>query len=459
MELARTTAAYPEGARFKWNSEVLWAVETYLKRAAPDKRQAFLAAVKDGSIGLQALLANELTGVCSPEELFELTAYARRLNRDYGLGIDAAMITDIPSYTWSIVPALAQAGIRYFSSGPNYMPNHTDGGDRIGGALRAWGDKPFYWVSPSGKERILFWMAGRGYSWFHGLNMGQLTGEKSQPILDYCRELEAKDYPYELVQVRYTVGGDNGPPDPTLPDVVRRWNESYETPKLAIATAHELFSELEKRYGDKLPTVRGDFTPYWEDGAGSSARETAMNRASVARLTQAATLWAMLDPKGYPEEAFTEAWRQALLWDEHTWGAADSVSDPDGENARSQWAYKQAFALEADKRSRAAAGLGLRPGPGCRRTVPGSQHAVFRPHGRCRGPGRPGCPRRPGDGRARPGRSLAAAQGRPAGHFSRGRARLRRRDIHRRPRSAGASGRHGFRLGQRPRQRLAAGGH
>ena len=77
-----------------------------------------------------------------------------------------------------------------------------------------------------------------------------------------------------------------------------------------------------------------------------------MNRASVARLTQAATLWAMLDPKGYPEEAFREAWRQALLWDEHTWGAADSVSDPDGENARSQWAYKQAFALEADKRSR-----------------------------------------------------------------------------------------------------------
>ena len=88
---------------------------------------------------------------------------------------DSAMITDIPSYTWSVVPALAQSGVRYFSSGPNYMPNLTDGGDRIGGALKAWGDKPFYWISPSGKEKILFWMAGRGYSWFHGLNMGELS--------------------------------------------------------------------------------------------------------------------------------------------------------------------------------------------------------------------------------------------------------------------------------------------
>lgn len=352
VELARKTESYPEGARFKWNSEVLWAVETYLKRTTPDKRQAFITAVKDGSVGLQALLANELTGVCHPEELFELTAYARRLNRDYGLGIDTAMITDIPSYTWSIIPALAQAGIRYFSSGPNYMPNNPDGGDRIGGALRAWGDKPFYWVSPSGREKILFWMAGRGYSWFHGLNMGQLTSGKSQPILDYCRELEDKRYPYEMVQVRYTVGGDNGPPDATLPEVVRRWNETYASPRMVIATAHEMFEAFEKRYGDKLPSVSGDFTPYWEDGAGSTARETAMNRASVVRLVQASTAWSLLDPKGYPDADFREAWRQALLWDEHTWGAADSVSDPDGENARAQWAYKQAFALEADKLSR-----------------------------------------------------------------------------------------------------------
>ena len=352
IELARRTESYSPGARFKWNVEVLWAVETYLRQATPEKRDAFIGAVKKGWIGLQALLANELTGLCHPEELFHLTEFARRLTRQYGVTFNSAMITDIPSYTWSIVPALAQTGVKYFSSGPNYVPNLPDGGDRIGGALKNWGDRPFYWISPSGREKILFWMAGRGYSWFHGLNMGNLSFEKRQPVFDYLRELADSGYPYEMVQVRYTTGGDNGPPDPSLSDVVKKWNEEYESPKVVIATTQEMFDEFERRYADRIPAVRGDFTPYWEDGAASTARETALNRASANRLLQAETLWAMLGPINYPADEFYEAWRHVVLYDEHTWGAADSVSNPDGENAKTQWAYKQAFALEADKRSR-----------------------------------------------------------------------------------------------------------
>jgi len=352
IELARRTADYPAGARFKWNVEVLWPVESYLRHASAEKRKVFIDAVTKGWIGLQALPANMLTGICLPEELFRMTDYARSLSRQYGLTINSAMITDIPSYSWSVVPALVQSGVKYFSSGPNYMPNLPDGGDRIGNAMKAWADKPFYWVSPSGKEKLLFWMAGRGYSWFHGLNMGNLGLDKREPIFDYLRELERSAYPYEMVQVRYTTGGDNGPPDPKLSDTVKMWNEQFESPRIVIATSQEMFEEFERRYGEKLPSIRGDFTPYWEDGAASTAREAALNRAAANRLLQAETLWSLWQSPGrFPAEEFAEAWRQVLLWDEHTWGAADSVSNPDGENARSQWAYKQAFALEADKRS------------------------------------------------------------------------------------------------------------
>ena len=38
MDLARKSAANPAGARFKWNVEVLWAVDSYLKQASPEKR-------------------------------------------------------------------------------------------------------------------------------------------------------------------------------------------------------------------------------------------------------------------------------------------------------------------------------------------------------------------------------------------------------------------------------------
>jgi alpha-mannosidase len=365
IELAKASAGNPPGARFKWNTEQAWAVETWFRQAGEAEKPAFLAAMRDGSIELQATLAGVLTGLCHPEELVRLTAFARGLGRTAGVPVGSVMVTDIPGQSWSFMQALALAGIKYVSSGPNYMPSLFDGGDRVGWALKAWGDKPFYWLSPSGKERILFWMAGRGYSWFHGLNMGSLAKAPSYRIFEYMDELEEKGYPYSMVQVRYTVGGDNGPPDPGLADTVKRWNETYASPKIVIATASEMFAELEKRHGKSLPEVRGDFTGYWEDGAASTAKETAMSRTSANRLVQAEALWAILGRPGFPTEKDEEAWRQVVLFSEHTWGASDSVSNPDGEGPRTQWEYKKAFAGRAERMSNEllAAAAGSPAGP------------------------------------------------------------------------------------------------
>jgi alpha-mannosidase len=362
ITLAAKTAAYPEEARFKWNTEQAWAVETYFRQAGQAERDAFIGAMRRGEIGLQATLAGVLTGLCHPEELFHLTAFARELGRRAGTPVDSVMVTDIPGQSWSFVPALALAGIKYVSSGPNYMPSLFDGGDRIGWSLKAWGDKPFYWLSPSGRERVLFWMAGRGYSWFHGLNMGSLAKAPAYRIFEYMDELAEKGYPYSMVQVRYTVGGDNGPPDPELADTVRAWNEKYASPRIVIATTSEMFAEFERRHGASVPEVRGDFTGYWEDGAASTARETAMARAAAGRLVRAEALWAILGRGGFPAEKADQAWREVVLFSEHTWGASDSVSDPDGEGPRAQWEYKKAFAERAERLSKdlleAAGGMG-----------------------------------------------------------------------------------------------------
>jgi len=354
MALAKKTANYPPEARFKWNVEMLWPVESYLAQASESQRRDFVDAVKNGWVGLEGFLCGELTGLCPPEELVQLTEYGRRLVRQCGLPpITTAMISDIPGSSWSTVQALALAGVKYFSSGPNYVPFLPDRGDRIGFTLKSWGDRPFYWVSPSGGQKVLFWMAGRGYSWFHGLNQGNLGKSGEKPILDYARELADQGYPYDMVQVRYTVGGDNGPPDPALPDMVKAWNEKYESPRLVIATSRQMFEEFERRYGSSLPAFAGDMTPYWEDGAMSSAAETVATQNAVHRLLQAETLWAMLDPINFPPEDFSAAWRQALLYDEHTWGASNSISEPDSAEVKTQWDYKKAFAVDADKASRA----------------------------------------------------------------------------------------------------------
>jgi alpha-mannosidase len=234
------------------------------------------------------------------------------------------------------------------------MPNlKPDGGDRIGSTLVEHGDRPFWWVSPSGRERLLMWVAGRGYSWFHGGSLGRVGDAATRGILDYAHDLSERGYPNEMVQVRYTIGGDNGPVDPDLPGFVASWNERYETPRLVLDSVQGLFQAFERRYGVSLPERKGDLTPYWEDGAISSAGEEILARAAARRLVQAEALWAMTDPAAFPRDRAEEAWRQLLLWHEHTWGAAASISDPDRADVVAQWEYKRSFAVEADRRSRA----------------------------------------------------------------------------------------------------------
>jgi len=340
IELSRNTAGYPSGSQFKWNTEVLWPVESYLKQASEDKQLRFIEAVKKGWIGLNALYGNELTGLCRQEELVRLLDFARQIRRRCNVAIDSAMISDVPGYTWGIVPVLAHSGVEYFSIGPNRDA-------RIGYTLSVWADKPFYWMSPCGRYRVLCWVAGQGYSWFL-----EQPGLDERKFFDYLKNLETSDYPYDMVQARYTIGSDNGPPDPCLPGFVKQCNSKYAWPKLFIATTTEAFHEFEQRYASVLPTFTGDFTPYWEDGAASSALETALNRTSAERLVQAEALWAMLNPKHYPAKDFYAAWRNVVLYDEHTWGAHCSVSEPDSEFTNAQWKIKRNFALDADVQSR-----------------------------------------------------------------------------------------------------------
>jgi hypothetical protein len=351
IQLFRKTAGYPKEARFKWNTEILWAVERFLSTCTETERKEFIETVRQGGIGLNALYANQLTGICRPEELFRLTDFARHLVKTYGVKISDAMVTDIPGFTWAMVPALAKGGIKYFSSGPNYIPSLNDGGDRVGYYNRAWGDRPFYWVSPSGQEKILFWVAGKGYSWFHGWIAGKAGSSTATNLFDYLRELDEKQYPYDMVQLRYTIVADNGPTDPDLPDFVKSWNEKYVSPKLVIATASSMFEEFERRWGTSLPSFAGDITPYWEDGALSTLRELGLTRRASERLIQAEYLSCLTTANPPDRAKFAEAWRNVNLFDEHTWGAYNSVSDPDNPFAVSQWLVKQRYALDLDKQS------------------------------------------------------------------------------------------------------------
>ncbi len=363
LELIRKTASFPSEARFKWNVEVLWGLEIFMKEATKAQRKAFVEAVQNGSINVEGLYFNMLTGLMRPEEFYRLTGFARSLKEHYGINVTSAMLSDVPGMTWNMVPALADAGIRYFSSGPNGM---YTGGDRTGYTNSAWADRPFYWVSPSGQARILYWMTGFGYgSFFANLsaqNANRLGFMRS--VSRYFDWLEEISYPYDMIHMRHTVGGDNGTVDPDLPQFVRNWNEKYVSPKVVISTTEKVFSEFEKKYGDVLPSFSGDFTPYWEDGAASSAYELGLNRTASEDLLQTEALYAMLAPARYDEKKLYEAWKSVLFFNEHTWGAYNSTTDPDNPFVTNQWGIKRSFALDAAKTSAELRNAVLASGPG-----------------------------------------------------------------------------------------------
>jgi len=339
LKYINDTKDYPEEAKFKWHPEGMWAVEEFLRTATEQEKNDFIEASKKGYIHNDVLYAQAMTGIYSEEELMELMGCAKRFEKQYGIKIDSAMQTDVPGYTWGFVTALAQNGVKYMSVGPN-------GGWRVGHVFE-WGDKPFYWVSPSGKEKILFWMAGKGYAQFHGCPIGHRI-ERGR-IFRYLNELAEKQYPYDMVQLRYNIGADNGPPNPALPDFVKEWNEKYVYPKLIIAKNSEMMKELEKRYASQIPVVKGDFTPHWEDGAASTSADIALNRRTCEKIVQAQTLWAMLNSGPYQAEEFDQAWTKLIMYDEHTWGAWCSTEKPDDPFTIQQANYKQKFALDGER--------------------------------------------------------------------------------------------------------------
>lgn len=349
LQYASDTEGNKPGEQFRWNVEVMWAVEAFMSHATEDEQLLFFEGVEKGWIDLNGMYGNILTGLCSAEELFRIFELAENVAMQSNIKLKSAMFSDIPGFAWSMIPAMASFGIRYFSIGTNTF-------HRIGDIIEKNGDHPFYYLSPSGEDSVLCWIHGKGYSEFHtGLGYNILYYKlKERSILTYIAELEVTDYPYDMIPMRYNIGSDNGPPDPQLCDIVSKWNEKYITPRLHISTVTETFSEFEQRFGTKIPVQQGELSGYWEDGAFSSTKETMLAARAAHQLEQAEVLYSLFTHEKYPSSLIDSAWRNVLLYHEHTWGAWNSISEPDELFVTQQWDVKKEF---AEKATRAAEDL------------------------------------------------------------------------------------------------------
>ncbi|OFX40587.1 MAG: hypothetical protein A2X03_13260 [Bacteroidetes bacterium GWA2_40_15] len=343
IDLAKKTKDYPKDARYLWNPEVLWPVERYLRNATPEQKQSIVEAVQKGWLHLDAGYVHTNTTAAAEEELFEFFRECAAMKELTGKKIETLVQVDIPGMTWGIVPVASELGIKYCLAMNN-------GSDRVG-LSTDFSFKPFWWQSPDGNSKILFFQPGsynpgavyKGFQYWP-LMAGQTDTSKLLKIVktdnpraffidkyleDKLPVLENSDYyPYDIFLMTWAMA-DNTPIDADLPDAVKSWNEDYAYPHLVIASATQMMQAFDLKYGDKLPVLSGDFTEYWTDGLGTAAKQTAMNRASKERLIQAETLWSMLNPADpAPRSEISEAWRNIIMGTEHTWCYMDPKRQP-----------------------------------------------------------------------------------------------------------------------------------
>jgi hypothetical protein len=364
LRLGEESDTFPEGSRFVWIPEGIWPVDRYVRAHPGEKTERLMEGIRRGWIELDGMYAGLLTGLANEETLLHAFDAARGLSEMSGVPIESEMVSDIPGFSWGLVEAMAQNGVRYLSIGPNF-------GHRIGHLMNELGDRPFYWEGPSGQSRVLTWVSKGGYAWFHtGLGFDSITARLDEDkIFTYVDQLVEDDYPYDLTYLRYNIGSDNGPPDPGLASAVREWNERYSSPTLRISTMSDAFRAFEERYGDRLPTLRGDMTGHWEDGAASSARETMMVRRVSEALPQTEAL-ALMRGVALDAERVEAAWRNVLLYYEHTWGSWNSISEPYSELTQTSWDRKRAFAEAAVEISEELRRQALQEPPGEPRADP-----------------------------------------------------------------------------------------
>jgi len=345
LDFCDLTDSYPEDSRFRWTCETSWAVREYLACRPQKQIDRLRKRIAEGRIEVTGMFLN-MSDIADATILAASLQPLTECRNVLQAPIVSAMQNDVNGLAWCLADYLNEAGIRYVSMGSNKTRSLLPF------------DRPtaFWWESPSGR-RVLAWRPDHYHTGnFFQIHQGRL--DLFEPLLlDYLQSLEQNGYPFDRIAVQYSgYHTDNSPPAMIECDLVKAWNEKYVSPKLRIATVREFLDYVAAHHSDQLPVHRQAWPDWWTDGFGSAARETAAARQMQIAMQVNQGLLAMARLQDSPLPAGIEgrirlATDALLFYDEHTFGAAESISDPLAENTMIQWGEKSSYAWEGVKRT------------------------------------------------------------------------------------------------------------
>jgi Glycosyl hydrolases family 38 N-terminal domain len=360
LDACLRTAHLPPGERFYWTAEATLSVMDWWNDATPERRRQLLQAVKSGQLDIAALSCNN-TPFMNREEW---ATAVRWLPDDLWQRVSplVALQDDVNGLPRAGALALLDRGIHRVHMGIN-----VDSGGRPFRAPDA-----FWWKMPDGR-RVLVYLGehyGSGYHYFeatpwimgpsaragNGLLRPPRAGEifrtdeasvraAHRRCLDRLTKLQADGYrlPRLIVSVTNQWRWDNDPPFPPLAEFIAVWNRLNLKPALRFTTASVALADIEQMSGATLPVYEGEWTDYWANGTASAPREVAASRLAKRFLRAAESeVWGSADAAVKKQAG--QILRDLVLFDEHTWGSADSISLPDSLDTAGQFTEKSALA-------------------------------------------------------------------------------------------------------------------
>ena len=271
--------------------------------------------------------------------------------------------------------------------------------------------------------------------------------------------LERTGYPYDIAYMRWAGHGDNALPDPAICEFVKEWSQSHDWPRLVISTTSEAFRAFDRRYGDKLPRVRGDLDALLGRrgrllGPGDGRQPRQLRPADAGRVAVGRAAAGQLSGRGFPPCVE----RSAALLRAHLGRVLFGQRAGPGRNPRA--VGDQAILCRGCRPAVARPafpGAGTRPTPGRQRDDRRVQHHLVAAHRPGEHPALPVGAAQPGAGRRGAPAPLATPQRRRTGRPGPGCPAPGREALHRGGRCA-ARGRHGQSQGEPDRERTPAGG-
>ena len=324
-KITDATWQQPDANRYRWTIEHLhWLRGCLGERSWPWFRELIDGYVKTGKMGLTGVQTGVHSHWHGVEQLCRSTYWGRRHARDQlGLDLPLYLIADEPGIAWPVAQAWAEAGGRYVINCQNWGWRGRESSIPL----------IFWWLAPDQRSKVLYSNPGHYGRWSYAkTNLRSGYDKMLEWIPLFLKSIEAGacgDYPYDMFLV--SAYRDHEPPGKNEAEAVAAWNRQWRYPELRIDDPTRFMVEMERRWGDKIPTLAGDVTSAWADYVAIDSDTFGRKRAASAQLAVVeglASVVRLLDSDYLlPQRRVDEAYWKLCEFDEHCWPTGRTPDD------------------------------------------------------------------------------------------------------------------------------------